>query len=127
MFFARGAIIRELMKGPRRPRVGGEEVAPNWLAQVSVLCALTPLAALAFLTVLSQMSGELFLALRGAGTTGVSVVVLGGTLCGALAGRAYWLDVRRGGLLLLTVGLLGCGIWAVYFSDFLEATIGLFG
>jgi hypothetical protein len=103
----------------------GGSAAPNVCAHLALLCAILPLAIILLLLIVAETSADLLGACARASDILVPLITLAGAICGLLGARCYWRDTRRGGIGLVTIGLLGCGIWVLWYQNIRELVMGL--
>ena len=99
---------------------------PNLWAHLTLLCAIIPLAIIVLLVIVEETNPELLGTLQRVGGTLVPLVTLGGAVFGLLGARCFWRDTRRGGIAMIIVGLLGCGMWVLWYRSILDWVMGLF-
>ncbi|UCG33187.1 MAG: hypothetical protein JSU68_00870 [Phycisphaerales bacterium] len=104
---------------------GRGSAAPNLCAHLAFLCAILPLAIVLLLLIVDETSTDLLGACTRASDILVPLITLAGAICGLLGARCYWRDTRRGGIGVLTIGLLGCGIWVLWYQDIRDLVMGL--
>ena len=104
----------------------GGSAAPNMCAHLALLCAILPFAIILLLLIVDETSAELLGPCTRASGILVPLITLAGAICGLLGARCYYRDTRRGGIGLVTIGLLGCGVWVLWYQDILNVVMRLF-
>ena len=100
--------------------------APNVCAHLALLCAILPSALILLLLIVDETSAELIGPCVRACDILVPLITLAGAICGLMGATCYWRDTRRGGITLVAIGLLGCGIWVLWYQGIRDLAIGLF-
>jgi hypothetical protein len=95
-------------------------------AHLALLCAILPFALILLLLIVDETSAELVDPCVRACDILVPLITLAGAICGLIGATCYWRDTRRGGIALVAVGLLGCGIWVLWYQGIRNFAMGLF-
>ena len=117
-------VIKPLL---RQPDVGwppgAQERGPNMWAFLSLFCAILPVLILAIIIFAEIVDVEQVRRTVVVGQLAVALIALFGAVCGAVGAYRYWSSPRRGGLRATIFGLVGCGLWALYFRRIVEAIL----
>ena len=117
-------VIKPLL---RQPDVGwppgAKDSGPNMWAFLSLFCAILPVLVLAIIIFAEIVDVEQVRRAVVIGQLAVAVIALVGAVFGAVGAYRYWSSPRRGGLRATIFGLVGCGLWALYFRRIVEAIL----
>jgi hypothetical protein len=99
---------------------------PNLCAHLVLICAILPFALVLLLLVVDATNPELVGKCRTVCRVLVPLITLVGAVCGLIGARCFWRDTRRGGIVMIAVGLLGCGLWVLCYESVVSFVMGLF-